>query len=161
MTTAVGGRAPATTRVPGWVPPSSLALALAGLAVSVYLTIEHYTAGTTLACPESATVNCVKVTTSRYSQVLSVPVAVLGVVFFVVAAALCLPRVWRQGGAVRGVRLAVAAVGVVSVLYLVWAELFGVDAICLWCTAVHLLTLALFAVIAIGTALVEDPLADD
>ena len=161
MTTAVGGRAPATTRVPGWVPPSSLALALAGLAVSVYLTIEHYTAGTTLACPENATVNCVKVTTSRYSQVLGVPVAVLGVVFFVVAAALCLPRVWRQGGVVRGARLAVAAVGVVSVLYLVWAELFGVDAICLWCTAVHLLTLALFAVIAIGTALADDVLADD
>lgn len=154
MTTAVEGPARSTARVPAWAAVSSLALALAGLAVSVYLTVEHFTAGRTLACPESATVNCVKVTTSRYSQVLGVPVAVLGVVFFVVAVLLCLPRVWRAGGAaLRRLRLAVTAVGVVSVLYLVWAELFGVDAICLWCTAVHLITLALFAVVAIGTAL--------
>ena len=30
-----------------------------------------------------------------------------------------------------------------------------IDAICLWCTAVHVLTVALFAVIAFGTALLS------
>jgi len=40
-------------------------------------------------------------------------------------------------------------------LYLLWAELFQLDAICLWCTAIHVLTVALFGVIAIGTALVD------
>ena len=34
-----------------WVPPVSLALSVLGLAVSVYLTIEHYTSAVTLACP--------------------------------------------------------------------------------------------------------------
>jgi uncharacterized membrane protein len=29
-------------------------------------------------------------------------------------------------------------------LYLFYAELFGIDAICLWCTSVHVLTLILF-----------------
>jgi uncharacterized membrane protein len=35
----------------------------------------------------------------------------------------------------------------VSVLYLLWAELFKIDAICLFCTGVHLLTFALFALV--------------
>jgi uncharacterized membrane protein len=39
------------------------------------------------------------------------------------------------------------------VVYLVWAELFRIDAICLWCTVVHALTIALFAVLALGVAL--------
>ncbi|GAB3929064.1 hypothetical protein GCM10029976_028010 [Kribbella albertanoniae] len=49
-------------------------------------------------------------------------------------------------------------VGVVFVLYLVWAELFRINAICLWCTVVHALTLVLFALVVIRTAL--PPLED-
>jgi uncharacterized membrane protein len=45
--------------------------------------------------------------------------------------------------------------GVGMVLYLVYAELFILDAICLWCTAVHVLALALFAVVGFGAAAVE------
>jgi uncharacterized membrane protein len=43
----------------------------------------------------------------------------------------------------------------IDVLYLVYAELFILDAICLWCTAVHVLALALFAVVGVGAAAVE------
>ena len=39
-----------------------------------------------------------------------------------------------------------------SALYLVWIELFRVDAICLWCTAVHVCTLALLATVLWSTA---------
>lgn len=35
-------------------------------------------------------------------------------------------------------------------LYLVYVELFRVDAICLWCTAVHVLTFLLFVVTLLG-----------
>jgi uncharacterized membrane protein len=43
--------------------------------------------------------------------------------------------------------------GVLFVVYLVWAELFRIDAICLWCTVVHVVTVALFAVIVLAVAL--------
>jgi uncharacterized membrane protein len=43
------------------------------------------------------------------------------------------------------------------VVYLVSVELFALNAICAWCTAVHVVTIALFAVIALGTAAL-DPL---
>jgi uncharacterized membrane protein len=44
-------------------------------------------------------------------------------------------------------------VGALTVLYLVWVELFRVNAICLWCTAVHVVTLSLFAVVVLGPTL--------
>jgi uncharacterized membrane protein len=98
-------------------------------------------------------VNCQAVTTSPQSVVLGVPVAVLGLVFFAAMLALSLPRAWRSTSArLRVGRLAFAAIGVVWVIYLVYVELYIVDKICLWCTAVHVLTVALFAVLAYGAA---------
>lgn len=140
-------------QTPRWVAPAALALAVAGLVVSAYLTVEHYTASTTLACPETGVVNCQKVTTSAQSHVFGIPVAVLGLVFFAAMTALNLPRLWRTPPrALHLARLAAATIGVVTVLYLLGVELFVVDAICLWCTAVHVLTVALFAVVALAAA---------
>lgn len=47
--------------------------------------------------------------------------------------------------------------GVPLVLYLIWAELFRINAICLWCTAVHILTIALFTIVIIARALSGPP----
>lgn len=139
---------------------TSLVLSVSGLAVSAYLTFEHYTAGATLACPQTATFNCAKVTTSDYAFVAGVPVAVLGLLFFATMTLLCLPQGWRAAGRraplLRRVRLLAATSGVVAVLYLVWVELFAVGALCLWCTGVHILAVALFAVVAVGSALTVD-----
>lgn len=134
-----------------WVPPVSLVLSVLGLAVSLYLTVEHYTSSTTLACPDTGALNCLKVTTSEQSTVLGVPVAVLGLLYFAVMAVLSL--LWRSPRRdVRLARLAFSAVGVLFAVWLVFAELFTLDAICLWCTAVHALAICLFAVTALGTA---------
>ena len=142
-------------RIPGWLPVTSLTLSVLGLAAAAYLTFEHFTSSTTLACPETGVVNCAKVTTSSYATFLGMPVAVLGLVFFVAMVVLCLPEAWRTTSPwiSRG-RIAAVSVGAVSVLYLVWAELFAVNAICLWCTAVHVVTLCLFAAVTIGQSLV-------
>jgi uncharacterized membrane protein len=48
-----------------------------------------------------------------------------------------------------------SVVGVLFALYLIWAELFRVDAICLWCTVAHLLAFVLMAVVLLGTAYLE------
>jgi uncharacterized membrane protein len=125
---------------------TSLVLALAGLGISTYLSIEHYTASALLACPESATINCAKVTTSRWSHIGPIPVAVLGLVFFAAMTVLCSPPAWRKPG-LDSARIVGAALGVLTALYLVWAELFRVNAICLWCTAAHLCALALLAAV--------------
>lgn len=140
-----------------WVRRSSLVLSLIGLALSAYLTFEHFSAARTLACPDTGAVNCVKVTTSAYAKLFGVPVALLGLLFFSAVTALCLPPAWRSAGPWIGwLRLAAVTSGVAFVLYLVWAEMFRVDAICLWCTVVHVTAVALFAVVVLGAALYPD-----
>jgi uncharacterized membrane protein len=141
----------ATRSVPRVPRPSrsglgSFVAALVGLGVSLYLTIEHYSASATLACPETGTINCAKVTTSDWSHVGPVPVALLGLLFFLGMALLCSPPAWRRPALHRW-RVGGAATGVVAVVYLVWVELFRVDAICLWCTAVHVCAVALLALV--------------
>jgi uncharacterized membrane protein len=144
--------------VPAWVPWSGIALSVAGLAVSIYLTVEHYTASTTLACPDTGVVNCQKVTSSPQSAVFGLPVVWLGLAFFAAMLVANLPALWRSHRpVVRQGRVALGLAGVGFVIYLIYAELFLLDAICLWCTAVHVLTVALFAVIAVGTALDSGP----
>jgi uncharacterized membrane protein len=144
--------------VPRFLPIASLALTVAGLAIAAYLTYEHYTASTTLACSDRGVVNCLKVTSSAQSRVLGIPVAVLGLVFFVAMLPLCLPAAWRHPAPlVRRVRLGACGVGVGFVLYLLYAELFVIGNICLWCTGVHVITVALFGIVLIGGAAVEPP----
>ncbi len=142
-------------RWPGLVGTVASAL---GLGVAGYLTYEHFTSSTTLACSDNSVVNCLKVTTSSYSSVAGVPVAVLGLVFFAVMLVLQLPPMWRRPEpAVRIGRLAWSVVGLGTVLYLLYAELFSIDAICLWCTAVHVLTLLLFGTTVYATSAYPGP----
>jgi uncharacterized membrane protein len=147
--------------VPAWVAPVTLGLSAAGLAVSAYLTLVHYTTTVKLACSTTGVVNCEKVTTSPQSMIAGVPVALLGVVYFVVAGALCVPAAWRsQAPAVRIARIGWMVAGVAMVLHLVYAELFQIDAICLWCTTVHAITVVLFAVVLVAEALAVQAIAD-
>lgn len=137
-----------------WAARMSAPLCVAGLGVAAYLTVEHFTTSTTLACPETGVINCQRVTTSPQSTVLGVPLALLGIGFFAAMLALCLPAAWKSPSPIiRRARLVLAASGVLFVLYLVYVELFVVNAICLWCTAIHVLAVALFAVIVFSFAL--------
>lgn len=138
----------------GWLPWATLVVSIAGVAVAAYLTYEHFTAGTTLACPNTGVVNCVKVTSSSYSKLAGIPVAVLGLGFFLAMVVLSLPPLWRTASPWPSrARLAAVVVGVVFVCYLIWAELFQINAICLWCTVVHALTIILFGLVVIRQAL--------
>ena len=131
-----------------------LALTVAALGVSIYLTINHYTTPTTLACPESAHINCVKVTTSPYASILGVPLALLGLLYFIAMIPLQLPAAWRsRNQLLRRARLAFAGLGIVMVFWLLYVELFLLNAICLYCTAIHILSVILFGLTVIGTAM--------
>jgi uncharacterized membrane protein len=140
--------------VANWVP--SFVITLVGLAVSIYLTVEHYSASTTLACPETGVINCAKVTQSSWSKIGPVPLALLGAIYFAGMVVLCLPQAWRMARLDR-LRVAGAALGVVMALYLVWVELFRLDAICLWCTVVHVATLALLMTVLWTTSGLRSP----
>ena len=132
-------------------------LCLAGLGVSAYLTIAHYNARLILACPETGIVNCAKVTESPQSAILGVPVALLGLLYFAAIGPLHLPAAWRSNSSLlRRARVGAAVAGILMVLYLIYTELFTLDALCLWCTAVHGITFLLFVVTLVGTTQIAE-----
>lgn len=161
-------------RLARWPWIAGTILSLLGLGVSIYLTYEHYTGSTSLSCPASSTtgfsvfglfsipIDCFKVTTSIYSTFLGVPVAVLGLVFFVVMVALQSPWSWRRPEpAVRAARIAWCVIGMATAFKLIYDEVHDLDAICLWCTTVHLITFLILVITVFGTVSVSDYFARD
>ncbi|HWD52524.1 MAG TPA: vitamin K epoxide reductase family protein [Acidimicrobiales bacterium] len=132
-----------------WQPIVTMLLSLMGLGVSIYLTITHFDTHIALSCPAGGgLINCQKVTTSPQSYVFGIPVAVLGLAYFLPMFALSLPWAWRSADRrIHLARLALAVVGVGMIIYLVIAELFIIKNICLWCTSVHVLSFILFVIV--------------
>jgi uncharacterized membrane protein len=127
-----------------WRPVAAILLSLAGLGVSTYLTVAHF-GHFPLVCSDTGLVNCERVTTSPQSYFLGIPVAFLGLLFFVGMTAVNLPVLWRATDRrIHVLRLAMAVVGMCFVLYLVATELLVIKNICLWCTSVHAITFLLF-----------------
>lgn len=122
-------------------------LAALGLAIAGYLTLLHYDASVPLVCARGSFVDCETVLGSSSSVVLGVPVALWGLLWFAVALALAVPSARAGDGdrpaVLRSAGLAWGLVGVAAVLWLVYQEIGVVGRICAWCTAVHVLVLAL------------------
>jgi len=139
--------------LPHWITITTLGLSLLAVGLTAYLTVTHYTDPTALACPDTGIVNCTAVTTSTWSVILGVPVALIGLLWAIGMTALTSPWAWRSSARwPDAARLALSGAGALMVCYLVYVELFRVDAICLWCTGVHLTTVALFGVILAARA---------
>jgi uncharacterized membrane protein len=133
---------------PRWVPWTTTALCVVGLAAAAYLTYAHYTSPSALVCSDTGIVNCARVTTSKWSTIWSVPVALLGLGYFVALTAVCIPAAWRSPHRwVHVARLGLTIAGVLMVLWLVYVEFGLVGRICLWCSVVHVMTLAVFAIV--------------
>jgi uncharacterized membrane protein len=151
------------------VPPSSssrrtapivaFVLAVAGLGLSIYLTWVHYDSPKSLSCPDTGVINCLKVTTSPQSELFGFfPVALSGLIYYVVMLALTSRWAWRvQAAYVSWLRIAGAVAGVGMVAYLVYVEAVEVKAICLYCTAVHVITFVLFVTILVADLLQPIP----
>jgi uncharacterized membrane protein len=73
----------------------------------------------------------VKVQSSSYAELAGVPVAVLGLIGYVaILASLALPE---EHGAIAAAFISLVGFG--FSMYLTWAELFRIHAICQWCVA--------------------------
>lgn len=78
----------------------------------------------------------------------------LGLGFYLFMTAVNSPWAWRAGWPVLWrARLGSLIAGIVFVLYLLYTELFTLDAICLWCTSIHIITFLLFALVVITATL--------
>jgi uncharacterized membrane protein len=139
---------------PAWAAPVNLALTAIGIGLATYLTIAHYDTHVTLACASKGAINCEAVTHSAQSKLFGIPVALLGLVYFVGMVPWQLPAAWRSADPrIKIGRLLYGGSGIAFVCYLVYAEAVIIKKICLWCTGVHAITLVLFVVTVFATAL--------
>jgi uncharacterized membrane protein len=108
---------------------ATLVLALIGTGIAGYLTWVHY-GHLKIVCLAGGG-GCEKVQASSYAELAGVPVAVLGLVgYALILASLALPE---GDGAVAAAFLSLVGFG--FSMYLTWAELFRIHAICQWCVA--------------------------
>ncbi|MBX6772825.1 MAG: vitamin K epoxide reductase family protein [Chloroflexi bacterium] len=119
----------------------AVAACAVGAGIAAYLALVELTAERVpLLCTTGGVVNCGQVLTSGAAHIGPVPVAVLGVVWFLGMLGLVARGQWDL------LTLGWSGAGMAFVLYLIYAELFLIGAICLWCTVVHLLVFGLFLV---------------
>jgi uncharacterized membrane protein len=125
----------------------ALVASLAGVGISIYLTVVHY-ATIPLACPANAVVNCEQVLSSSYAVIggSGVPTSAAGILWFAISAGLALALWLRPGPQLARVQLAWSAIGLVTVLYLVYVEIVQLGAVCIWCSAAHALVLLIFLI---------------
>ena len=135
------------------LPAATAALAgVAGIGVSVYLTVVHYSA-LPLVCSTSGAVDCERVLSSVYAVIggTGIPTSAGGIAWFTVSAVLAVTQLaGRESRFVRSAQLAWSALGLLTSLYLVFVEIVRLGAICIWCTAAHMLVLLTFLVVLSG-----------
>jgi uncharacterized membrane protein len=128
-----------------------IALALVGLGISIYLTVDHYR-GVAPYCTIGGAFDCARVTSSAYSVLpgAQIPITIPGMLWFVGSGAFAAAMLWylarerREPAQLRLWFALWAGAGLVFVLYLVYAEIVQLRALCAWCTGVHVLTLIIF-----------------
>ncbi len=113
-----------------------IVLGVVGLAIASYLTYIHYAEIKPLC---TAGNSCIKVQSSVYSKLAGVPVALMGLIgYILIVASLLVP----QSENTRFATMALTLVGFGFSAYLTYRELFSIHAICEWCaTSAGILTI--------------------
>jgi uncharacterized membrane protein len=125
------------------------ALALAGIFISLYLTLYKLGIIGELSCSIGS---CETVNTSKWSRFLGLPVAAWGLLFyldvFAVSVLSTMPR-FEDERAFSVVLVAESVVGVLFSAWLTYLELGVIHAICIWCvTSAVIVTLILVVSVA-------------
>ena len=115
-----------------------MAAGVVGLGVSIYLTFVHFSAAQ-LVCSVSGAIDCERVLGSGYGVIAgtAVPTSAAGIVWFAVAGVLAVLQNRRA-------QVAWSAIGLLTVVYLVFVEIVQLGAICIWCTVAHAMVVVIF-----------------
>jgi uncharacterized membrane protein len=122
------------------------ALALAGIFISLYLTLYKLNVIGELSCSIGS---CETVNTSRWSMFLGLPVAAWGLLFYLdvfVIALLGTTARFEYEPAISIVLVAQAAIGVLFSAWLTYLELGVIHAICIWCVTSACIVVAILLV---------------
>lgn len=152
---SVETNAPAPSAAPVSAQPPRIALgirrtgvvvAILGAAVMLYLSFQHYVDALSTLCDFGEGVSCSVVNQSIYSELLGIPLAPLGVAYFLTMAWLL---IGRRAGAFRWVLLA-SIVSLVFGAYLTVVEVYVLYSVCVFCETSKVAMIALIALALAG-----------
>ena len=117
-----------------WLRLASILLAIVGIIVAGYLSWAEVT-GNETQCVNTGKINCETVQSSAYSEVMGVPIALLGLLGYVAILGVLVLEDQVSFFAAYGRTLVVgfALFGVIFSLYLTLIEATVLDAWCQWC----------------------------
>lgn len=118
-----------------------LFLSALGFMDASFLTIKHYNRDP-FSCPIFG--GCEEVTTSAYSEIFGIPVALFGMLFYVSIFVLSLYSLLKDDERALLLASAFTAFGVLSSAYLVYIMFFVLNAICFYCLISAITTTLLF-----------------
>jgi uncharacterized membrane protein len=122
------------------------ALALAGIFISLYLTLYKLGVVGELTCSIGS---CETVNTSRWATFLGLPVAAWGLLFYLdvfIIAVLGTTVRFEYEPVISVVLVAQAAIGVLFSAWLTYLELAVIHAICIWCVTSACIVVIIFLV---------------
>lgn len=124
----------------------AMGLSLIGIVLAGYLTYAHVNTNA-LVCGLG---DCQSVQASEFATIGPVPVAVLGLLMYAVAFVCVLVVRMVPAWAVPAwaVAFAICLAGTIYAIFLTWIEVAVIHAICQWCVASAVLTVALTVVLA-------------
>lgn len=126
---------------PKWVTVGWLVFSFIGFLDSTYLTIQHYR-GALIGC--SILSNCEEVTTSEYSVIAGIPLALLGALYYLTIFLLTIAYFDTKHSRILTVIPLLTILGFVASLILVYLQVFVIHALCLYCLMSALTSTGLF-----------------
>lgn len=123
----------------------ALFFAIFGLVDATYLTYEHFTVQIPPCTTNILFIDCGKVLTSKYSMIASIPVALLGAVYYFVLVWMLLSLTVSKFRRFVGKFLVIqTALGFLMSLYFVYLQLLVIKAICFYCFVSALISTIIF-----------------
>ena len=130
-----------STPIHKWLVWLFLLFSFVGFLDAGYLTVKHYL-GTPITC--SFFEGCEKVTTSQYATILGIPVALLGVIYYLLIFVLVIAYLDTKKEQVLYFTVRFTSIGFLISLWFLYLQVFVIKAICPYCVVSALTSITLF-----------------
>ena len=123
-----------------------------GIVVSIYALVHHFELVGGEFCYIGNALDCDKVNRSVYSEIFGVPVALLGIIFYVSVFSLALikflrPTIGATKGFYHNALFYLSAAGLLFTFYLNFVEAFLIKSFCLVCLTSFAAVIGIFAIV--------------
>ncbi len=128
-------------KIPNWIIAAFFITALIGFIDATFLAIEHYRGEVP---PCSIISGCEKVTSSEYSEVFGIPLALFGAVYYFALLFSIIAYFDLKKAIILKIAALITPIGLLASLYFIYLQLIIIKAICLYCMISAAASIALF-----------------